>query len=319
MPSTFTYSKINDFSAAVNISTLSAEISKSAITIALDHIGTSGDVCTVFFKAELPSADETILAAVIAAHTGASLQEPPQLVRLDAPTDPGNKPIVSISPATIGLKTWLTGAGDGPDAASRGLGTPILVEFDGTESFPFEKETLYTFNEPIEIHDGQLVWGPVGAWGHQDRFSLSIIIPAVVATPNAGFGNVNAVSLGGGAVVYVPAAGDGSHDVDLSVASPSPASVEGTGYWDVDQLTGVITPAANPGAGDFNLLNFQLEPYFIANIGMGHRYGVFDVDVYRCSWVHTSWVMRLSVSKVTPVAGDMSGWVLAFRPSNVRI
>jgi len=317
MATSFQYSIATDFSGLFNSNTLADAIRKSAITIALDAVGTSGDICTITFKADLPTPDVTLLTDLVAAHTGTALADAPQLVRLDAPMDPGNKPIVSISPATIGLKTWLTGAGDGVIPALRGLGNQIRVEFDGTESFPDTKYTDFTFDQPVEVHDGQLVWGPEAAWGSQDRFSLSVVIPANAPTSTPGTGNLNEVPLGGGAMTYVPAAGDGSHTLSLDSAVPVPASTLGTGYWNVDQVTGVITPNA-AGTGDYMLYNFEVNPQFITNIGMGHRMGVFDVDVYRCDWVHQSWNMRLSVTKTTTGAGDCSGWILIFRPSNLR-
>jgi len=59
---TYTYSISADFPATkVDAGTLHSEITSSGITIALDGISTSGDVCSVTFKAALTAPDKTLL------------------------------------------------------------------------------------------------------------------------------------------------------------------------------------------------------------------------------------------------------------------
>lgn len=66
---------------AVNPGKLAEEIVASPdITIALDHIDTVGDVCSVWFKAVLPQADAAALSALVAAHDGAPTPDPVQQV-----------------------------------------------------------------------------------------------------------------------------------------------------------------------------------------------------------------------------------------------
>lgn len=66
------------FTKAANVERLKLEIqSDAAITIALDHIEfTDPDQLTVFFKAALPTADETALNALVAAHVNTPLDKP---------------------------------------------------------------------------------------------------------------------------------------------------------------------------------------------------------------------------------------------------
>lgn len=80
----YTYSIANDFPATGLASDrLAQEISESAITIALDKIATSDDVCDIWFKDALPAADKTILdgdtsapaGGLIAAHSGEPLED----------------------------------------------------------------------------------------------------------------------------------------------------------------------------------------------------------------------------------------------------
>jgi hypothetical protein len=72
----YTYSINDDFpNQALFEDRLAQEIVASAITIAFDYISTSGDVCDIWFKDELPSADQTVLDGLVAAHSGAVLPE----------------------------------------------------------------------------------------------------------------------------------------------------------------------------------------------------------------------------------------------------
>lgn len=56
----------------LNSDALTTEIESSAITIALAHISTAGDVGTIGFKAALPNGDQTVLTALVLAHQGVS-------------------------------------------------------------------------------------------------------------------------------------------------------------------------------------------------------------------------------------------------------
>lgn len=74
---TYEYSIASDFpNHKVATGRLSSEIQSSAITIALDAVNTSGDVCSVVFKANLSGEEETILDGLVAAHSGEPLPEP---------------------------------------------------------------------------------------------------------------------------------------------------------------------------------------------------------------------------------------------------
>lgn len=243
-----------------------------------------------------------------------------QLVNIQGPKESDGKQIVVISPASEGMRTWLTSRGDdlALGVAGRGLGEKLKVEFDGYDTFPITKTIDLQFLEPIEVHDGQLNWFPADAFNADDEFSVSVILPPTVAVSTPGTGNANAYPLGGGAVLYVPAVGDGYYTIDLSdysVAVPVPAS--GSGYWDVDN-DGVITPSATPGKAEFHFVNFPSEAFLITSINMLNNMGLFDVDVYKTEWLHQSWKVRLSVKKVSTSPGVASGWLLTFRKSVSR-
>ena len=70
----YTYSISGDtLNGIVDSSRLTQDIQSAAITIALDRIDTSGDVLDIWFKTAITEGEETVLDAVVAAHTGEPL------------------------------------------------------------------------------------------------------------------------------------------------------------------------------------------------------------------------------------------------------
>ena len=304
------------FSAGLAEDALATEIRASSISIALDYISRSGDTCSIWFKASLPTPDYDELVFLIADHTGVELPSTATLVKIDAPSEADGKPIVTITPGRDGWKTWLSSFGDdvGLGPAGRGLGPGIEVVFDGTETLPFTKSCTWQYDTPVEIHDGQVNWGDETSWSYPDVFSFSVTIPATAGV-ETGTGNANLIVVGG-APLFVPAIeGTGTHTLDLASAAPIPKT---GGGWDVDAKTGVIAPAP-AGKGEFMLAPYELEVIVIPGVTMGNRARRFDVDVYRTDWLHQTWILKLSVKKTTAGAGWVSGWLFSFRPSNLRL
>lgn len=232
-----------------------------------------------------------------------------------SPIDRDGKPVINLFPATTGFKTWITSRGDDIDSgpAGRGLGPQIALTFSGTG----EQSIEFQFYEPLEVHDGQFSWSPAENWNSSDEFSFSVKMEATVAESTPGTGNANAVPLGGGALLYIPAPGNGAYTIDLDQAVPVPASSQ-DGFWECDYDTGEVGPG-NPQASAFNLFNFPIESWMLANISMGNPLGVFDLDVYKVEWVHQRWKARLKVTKNTNSAGECSGWVMGYRRNVTRM
>jgi len=65
---------------------LQHDIATSPITIALDRIDTSSDICSIWFKAALPNTEETVLGDLVASHTGVPLAPMAQPVLIEAPS-----------------------------------------------------------------------------------------------------------------------------------------------------------------------------------------------------------------------------------------
>jgi len=95
----YTYTK-----SPVSIDHLTAEITSSAITIALDHLQLDGiDALSVIFKAELPVADKIVLDEIIVAHTGAPMPDEASSVTIDGPKDAEGRQLTKIVATT---STW---------------------------------------------------------------------------------------------------------------------------------------------------------------------------------------------------------------------
>jgi hypothetical protein len=231
------------------------------------------------------------------------------LFSLDGPREADKRPIFVNSPIPEGNMPWYCGAGD--DAVlGRGLGSEWNLEFTGAGEQSIESGFL----EPVWLHDGQLFYSPVEQWSHSDRFDFGVVMPATVATPNGGgTGNCNLVPTGMGFNVIVPAAGDGSHDIDLDQAVPVSAGLDKNGYWDVDVRTGAVSPAANLGAADYQLYDIEIQAYFMRNMPMGNPLGVFDVEAYRSEWISDRWKFRMTVRRVSTTAAKCCAWVFVFR------
>jgi len=234
------------------------------------------------------------------------------ITTLDTPKDADKKMVVTISPATEGWKTWITGTGDDPDpppgTSGRGLGAPFVLHFTGSGYQMAE----FQYNEPVEVHDGQITWKPVENWGADDNFSVGVAIAASVASPTGSGGNCIVVPTGLGYNAIIPYP-DGDHYVDLATqASPIPATAH-DGYWDVDYNTGTITPSSKPGAAEYHLLDVPVSSWLLRKIPMGNPLGTFDIDAYKTEYLHPRWHLIWEANKTTPSSGSISGWIFVFR------
>jgi hypothetical protein len=246
----------------------------------------------------------------------AKLYRPSPVIIDGVPKEEDGKMVTVVSPAREGTMTWLTSRGDNmsptPPDTGRGKGPKIKLDFtgSGTEYVDFQ------FSQPVELHDGAMWYTPVENWSHDDEFSLSVIIPANTPTVNGtNTGNCNLVEYipSSGMHVIIPAAGDGTHDIDLSNAAPIFMPNSTGGFWEVDSSSGEITVSSTPGQSGWGLFDFPVESFFLRNIAMGHPLGIFEIDVYKAEWCHQSWIYRLSCTKNSSGAGTVTGWVMVFR------
>ena len=72
----YTYSIQNDFpNHEVAPDRLLQDIRASSITIAVDYVNTSDDDCDIWFRAELSSADKSVLDSIVSSHSGEPLPD----------------------------------------------------------------------------------------------------------------------------------------------------------------------------------------------------------------------------------------------------
>lgn len=148
---TYTYTK-----KLVTIDRLEVEIQASAITIALDHIHTYSTDLMIIFKAELSNDEQTILAAIVTAHTGEPLPENA------IPSTTDNRPIVSASPRPLGTYTFFSSAGDDKTDLMR-VSHGDKIKFwhtsgDGSGDHPAIYFDINTIANRTYLHSGVIQW-----------------------------------------------------------------------------------------------------------------------------------------------------------------
>lgn len=253
----YVYSLETDFpNHKLDSDRLASEINQSRITTALDYISRSGDSVSVHFKATLPTEDKTILDAVISYHQGEAPQKNALQVELVSPASSDGKPIFQPTIFPTGVYLYITGAADDVAASSRGTGAAFFLSSDAAG----ESSLTFQFMDWVYI-----AGGGIQARGAEpgDAVSLKVHAPATPVTHNAGgTGNCTLVDPGVGApILIVPAAGNGTHDVDLSLASPVPAS-DGNGYYDwtgPSKGKGAVVASSMPQKAEYNLYTVQVD------------------------------------------------------------
>lgn len=167
---------------------------------------------------------------------------------LNQPRTTDNKTYTRSSAYTLGTRLYIAGCGD---HRTNGVGKGSRFELEHSTS-GLSSWYEWQFNDWVELGGGGM-WYKNAVFG--DYIAFRLYAPATEVVANAGAGNCNIVSN-----VLVPAAGNGSHDVDLETSDKFvPLIVPGTGYWNWDYPDtgrGECT-AAPSGNGNCNLLNID--------------------------------------------------------------
>lgn len=229
----------------------------------------------------------------------------------DRPETPDEKPIVVMYPAREGFNTFITGRGDDVGGGNRGQGQRIKFNFV-TANLPETQSVDLQFMEPVEVHDGRAIFGPSGAWdGGDDWLSIKVVIPATTYTDRTTEmdGNANKVPSGLGFDIFVPAAGDGN--AELVTAVPV-LNDSGTGFWNLDENSGAVTPNAEQ-KGNADLLDLEVGGTLIHEVPIGEGHGTFDIDAYKSEYIHPTWIVRVEAHKEANGDGWLAGWLFTFR------
>lgn len=213
--------------------------------------------------------------------------------------------IVAPTQAPDGWRTFLAGASDDPNAASKnGAGAPIRVVFTG----PGSEGQDIVLAAPVLLHNGKVQ--REGAWDTGDRFSLSAKMGATDFDPGGNL-DVALTEIAPGMGFWMPVeAGSGTHTFDSSKAIPVYESIPKAGVWGADQETGDVFPVGENAP--FMLINFPVESFFARNIPLAAD---FESDADQSEWIHQRWILRLQVEKASPGAGSVAGILFTYRRS----
>lgn len=243
-------------------------------------------------------------------------------VTVDTVKESDGRQIVTNWPVGLGWRTWICGASDDEsppiDGTGRGTGEKILINFEDPGTGSLTGSIAISFNEPVQVKDGTIFWEPASSWSAYDDCDIGIqILPTSASIATGSEGNVVGVEMFEGAyTLYVPkayAGGTGSHVVDLSSASPVPAT-NNDGYWNWDLETGVITSISGTTPnGDSHLLNVQQVVYILRRCPMPASVGKVEVSSEKVEPLHPNWNMFLTVRKVTSGSGIVSARLNSFR------
>lgn len=210
---------------------------------------------------------------------------------------------------------YITGVGD--DSTTVGAGPDFKLTSTGVLN-PCTEDLVFGFRDWCYLAGGGVFYENATTG---DKISMKLYAPATTTTAAAGgnTGNCNKVALGGGLNMIVPAAGDGTHNLGATV-TPVPSYDEENGetpvgYWDWSNPdTGVGTVSANPGAGKWNLFDFDMDLVcFVRNlqlVGNGSN-GNFDITVpaIKPKKILPQWKFKVSLCAV---AGHTvkAGWYM---------
>lgn len=250
--------------------------------------------------------------------------DPPRMKVQNARVDKeDDKWIVAPSPAPPGTFTMYTAAGDQLDPPKRGAGTRLKLKFAAAESFPLTKTVTIQFIEPVNLHDGKIMWRDPTQFSVDDEFRAYISMPPTVVTPN-GSGTGNCTVVGG--YLIVPAAGDGDYDVDLAAAVPMPDSTNG--YYMVNRSSGTIqvgVPTTDEEKKEWiqvalftDALPATYRRMFLINPEtMIDWRGLFEIEAYLVEWISERWTVSLEVTKNAAPAEDVEvgAQVMIYRKS----
>lgn len=192
MATKYTFSVSSDFpNQKAHPTTLQNEINSSSITIAVEEINVIGDVCDVWMKASLSSAEQTTLNSIVAAHQG-------ECDDVDSPRMDDGRPIVRADTRPMHTATFFTMAAD---STAIGDGIEMRWDFSNNDNIYTgpevpagykAKQLLCSYNCPVYLKDGTMYFFDA-PWGQY--ISMDIVVPAGNYYPNPA-GTIPASALG---------------------------------------------------------------------------------------------------------------------------
>lgn len=264
MASIFTYTMTD-----VLVAQLTAEVTSSAITVALQGIDHEDDDIVVSFKADLSAGEETIMDDLVTAHVPELVQkgspEPVLVHEINAETDTiepvqfaasegRNRVLASTKPVLPGkiMYFYWTGISDDVSGANIDLGAGTSVTIDVAAEDAEKNIDLYFGNH----HHGELVYIAGGAFQWEDAQigdSISMVVMAS-ATPTQQMANLD-FNVDGENRLVATAPGTGTHG--LAGVPTFVPNYCNKGYWNLTpELTAEFSPT---GEGMFDWFTVDVE------------------------------------------------------------
>lgn len=273
--------------------------------------------CCVVFKSTPPEGSgvtEEVNAAALAdyeANFKATANLPVEAKTTDS------VPFTSSSLFPSWALLYFTGSAD--SSSVRGEGEPFSVTL--AEAGDVVKE--FSFLDGVYTSGGGIFWRNANPG---DSISLECHSNATPLTSTPGTGNCNLATVPGvGAILIVPAAGDGAYTVDFTNANPIPAiddnTQRGTGYWNwSDPWTGKgeVSPSV-PGKGRYNLFAIHIVLGRFANkiplLGSGQL--PLQVDTVKPKYFLPQWHWNVKVHREVTASPslDVSFYLMTGRKS----
>lgn len=267
----YTYSVSGDFpNGAAAPGKLHSEITSAAITIALDYVASTGDVCDIWFKAALSAGEVTILDALVAAHDGVeTTQDHPHRAEDDTP-------ITAVNMFPAGVYAQYVGCGD--DITNP---NPLLQRYGGDRFYKTRSAGVAgTITEEWQYREVVYIGGGRAAFTGetlQDYLQFKIFSPANGAahqavTNNPGAGGYDLAEppwlTGSGITRYEPnGTTEGAWDLALGMTenayvgftalSPYPNPF-GTGHFDFNPVNNVLS-LNQAGTGRYDIYSVELD------------------------------------------------------------
>jgi hypothetical protein len=294
----------------VDLDSLATQVrAASGISVALDTVTVSGGNCLFAFRADLTSAEILALEAVIAAHTGEPVLPNIQAVEMysgsaPAPLAADGKPFVLPNSFPGEVLLNFTGINDKLSPPERFGGTLFGLQKTGVGSETFTIDFL----DGVFLAGGHIEWDG-GSWGSEVYMELTVPATTVKDPVVANHGNCNLVPTGLGFNIIVPAAGNGTKDLDVPI--PVPANDGETnaqnGYWSYSEPwlgKGTVSPAV-PGYGKYNLFDIPLELAHFAEIHVFKDSGARDMiaPAIKPKWILPEW--KITVTLINAGSGTL--------------
>lgn len=335
---------LSEIPTGVNVNSLRTEITQNrnfrpalqGVNITKDNQN-NGTVEFVFWHefinvstSEYPRTDQQILDDIVLGETRRNGYSPffqiDGEVNLAVSKEQDGRQLVAVSPYPQGWNTFFAGKDDDSNGLSGGNGFGLDLS-----SGDFHKKSSFRFRENIRLYDAKMQYGDIDDSDPQnpikkrsvsqispdsniDSYCLSISVPGNTFSPSAGTGNVRYAEIMPTVWGFVPdSTATSTHRANFDYlqygvffkggVSPVTAPSK-NGWWDLDESTGVLSPAKFDDAGNptgfYNVLEQPIEFFYMKDMAFLGINGHIDIEVPKTELFHHSWNLNFYGTKSSP-------------------